>query len=463
VGDAYLYDPAANSFSALAVNSTPRLFGAGGVVNGVLYTFAGTDTKKFLDTARALDLTAKTWSEKAKLPRALTQPCGCAVNGKVYIFGGLYVTGGANAINPETYVYDTAANSYTTLANKIPKPVYNCNATAYGNYILVLGDNGSTPDTLQVLDTAAGAWTSTVHGWNRSYPNMMVVNDKLYATSGEDVNNYYADRTEIAALTSGPQPLRASASANPTSGEMPLAVQFTGGATGGTAPYTYSWNFGDGSAPSTVQSPSHTYADAGAYTATLTVTDSAAGTATGNVAITVTSGSGPTATASADPTTGTIPLTVVFAGGAVGGEPPYTYSWNFGDGSEPSTEQNPSHTYTTSNTYTAVLTVTDSESKTGTANVTIHANSPVNPPVISMMKKSGNPFRFIVTGSNLQNGVQVFIGSDTTPWSPVTWKSTIKVVIKGGSALKTKVPRGTATQFRFVNPDGGEATFTFQW
>jgi hypothetical protein len=59
--------------------------------------------------------------------------------------------------------------------------------------------------------------------------------------------------------------------------------------------------------------------------------------------------------------------------------------------------------------------------------------------------------------------VQVFIGSDTAPWSSVTWKSTTKVVIKGGSSLKAKVPKGTPTAFRFVNPDGGETTFTFTW
>src|SRR5262249_9775653 len=35
----------------------------------------------------------------------------------------------------------------------------------------------------------------------------------------------------------------------------------------------YSWNFGDGTAASTAASPTHTYAVAGTYTLTLTVTD----------------------------------------------------------------------------------------------------------------------------------------------------------------------------------------------
>ena len=58
-------------------------------------------------------------------------------------------------------------------------------------------------------------------------------------------------------------------SANPTSGNSPLTVQFTSTSTGAIT--TYSWNFGDGGT-STAQNPSHTYQNAGTYTVALTVT-----------------------------------------------------------------------------------------------------------------------------------------------------------------------------------------------
>jgi PKD repeat protein len=175
----------------------------------------------------------------------------------------------------------------------------------------------------------------------------------------------------------GATPLSATASGAPTTGNAPLNVSFTGSASGGTAPYSYSWAFGDG-ATSTAQNPSHSYTAAGTYTATLTVTDSSspAKTATSSVTIKVSAVGNPlTATASATPTSGQIPLNVAFTGTAAGGTPPYSYSWAFGDGAT-STAQNPSHSYTAAGTYAATLTVTDSSfpAKTATSKDTITAS-----------------------------------------------------------------------------------------
>ncbi|HEX6547602.1 MAG TPA: PKD domain-containing protein [Candidatus Dormibacteraeota bacterium] len=165
-----------------------------------------------------------------------------------------------------------------------------------------------------------------------------------------------------------PVPLAATASASPTSGTAPLAVALTGGASGGSGIYTYSWAFGDGST-STAQSPSHSYA-AGTYSATLTVTDSAGARASAVVGI---SSYAPiVVTANGTPTTGAAPLGTSFTSSATGGNGgPYTYSWDFGDGSAASTLQNPTHTYTTGGSYIATVTVTDSVGNTGTGTVNV--------------------------------------------------------------------------------------------
>jgi PKD repeat protein len=77
--------------------------------------------------------------------------------------------------------------------------------------------------------------------------------------------------------------------AQPTSGETPLTVNFDG--SGSTDPdgdsLTSSWDFGDGESGSGV-GPSHTYVGAGIYTATLTIDDGRGGNDSATVTITVT-------------------------------------------------------------------------------------------------------------------------------------------------------------------------------
>ncbi len=54
---------------------------------------------------------------------------------------------------------------------------------------------------------------------------------------------------------------------------------------------------------------------------------------------------------------------------------PTSYSWNFGDGTPNSTQQNPVHQYTTAGTYTATLTVTNQWGSTTSTPVTVTVNN----------------------------------------------------------------------------------------
>src|SRR5207247_3636899 len=62
--------------------------------------------------------------------------------------------------------------------------------------------------------------------------------------------------------TSPPPTLSASFTYSPSSPQIGQTVSFTGSASGGTQPYSYSWSFGDGST-GTGSSAKHTYSSAG--------------------------------------------------------------------------------------------------------------------------------------------------------------------------------------------------------
>ena len=159
--------------------------------------------------------------------------------------------------------------------------------------------------------------------------------------------------------------LSVSASDSPSSGTAPLSVQFYASVTGGTAPYLFSWTFGDGSSSSLID-PTHVYTLGGVYQAVVQVTDPSGNSGSASLWISVNGSSGGSggggglnASIFATPTSGTSPLTVDFTSVVSGGTAPYTYQWLFGDG-QGSTAANPAHTYQGSGTFLAQLQVVDS-------------------------------------------------------------------------------------------------------
>ncbi|MGD2085357.1 MAG: PKD domain-containing protein [Candidatus Aminicenantes bacterium] len=178
--------------------------------------------------------------------------------------------------------------------------------------------------------------------------------------------------TSTVSVTGGTTPPTAGFVGSPTSGMVPLTVNFTDQSTGATS---WSWDFGD-TGTSTQQSPSHTYNSAGTYTVSLTVTnDYGSDTETRTDYITVTALQPPVADFSASTTTVTVGQSVNFTDQSTNN--PTSWSWTF-DGGSPagSTAQNPSVTYNTAGTYTVSLTAanaagSDTETKTDYITVTL--------------------------------------------------------------------------------------------
>lgn len=80
--------------------------------------------------------------------------------------------------------------------------------------------------------------------------------------------------TMLGSITINGPPLSASFTVSPPSLMPGQTATFSAAVTGGTPSYSFSWNFGDGTTNSTMQSPTHSYGSPGTYTVELAVADS---------------------------------------------------------------------------------------------------------------------------------------------------------------------------------------------
>src|SRR5829696_4822015 len=140
-------------------------------------------------------------------------------------------------------------------------------------------------------------------------------------------------------LAAPAEPLTIGITSSDTDGVAPATFDFEANVTGGMEPYTIRWDFGDGDSDEEEiddddNDADHTFEVAGNYTVSATVTDSTGRTVSDSMLINVEAPPPLTAVEiiSSD-TEGVAPATFDFEANVTGGAVPYTYSWDFGDGS----------------------------------------------------------------------------------------------------------------------------------
>ena len=146
-------------------------------------------------------------------------------------------------------------------------------------------------------------------------------------------------------------------SATPLSGCAPFTVNFTDQSTGN--PNSWKWDLGNNTV-SFLRNPSTIYLNPGIYTIKLVIRN-AAGSADSLTKLQyIVVYAKPSTNFSASTLTGCYPLSVNFTDFSTPGSGTITkWMWDFGDGNT-STQQNPSHTFSSAGSYTVLLVVTNS-------------------------------------------------------------------------------------------------------
>ena len=242
--------------------------------------------------------------------------------------------------------------------------------------------NGSSEDCVYAVWAGPLAKTgfATSNLYNHySWTKTIETNWNLAGLTSNDANA--KPMTEFFKSSTPPVLLSTSFTYSPSSPQVSQQVSFTASASGGTAPYTFSWAFGDG-ATGTGAAVYHTYSTTGSYSVLLTAKDSSPSqqTATSQQTITVTSPPPPpslTASFTESLSNSVVGQTVSFTGSASGGTAPYNYAWNFGDSSTGS-GSSASHVYQTAGVYTVVLTVTDVAGHVASATNTVTVTLPLS-------------------------------------------------------------------------------------
>ncbi len=169
----------------------------------------------------------------------------------------------------------------------------------------------------------------------------------------------------------------------------------------------------------------------------------------------------PTAVLSANPTTGTVPLTVSFdgSGSSDADGTIVSYTWNFGDGGSQTGGSTAARTYSSPGTYTATLTVTDNAGLTDTRSVTITAQQAATIKTLSIagIAMSLRTFRKDEADALAQITVR---DKDGNPVSGATVTGAWSGVVSGTGTATTNTSGVAAIRSKRVKAPAG-SVFTF--
>ncbi|GAB1318002.1 hypothetical protein MFIFM68171_08212 [Madurella fahalii] len=173
--NSWVYDPAANSWTALAAMPAAAARGsaASAVYNGTVFLAGGIPSSggRTVDTVSAYNIASNSWVDlpelATRLPGARDHASYAQVGTKFYILGGR--ENGVNAVKDTVFILDMAdlAAGWKTSPAKMPTARGGLAAAAIGTKIYTFGGEGNrAPNTrgvfnqTEVYDTIADSWAT---------------------------------------------------------------------------------------------------------------------------------------------------------------------------------------------------------------------------------------------------------------------------------------------------------------
>jgi len=182
IDNAWEYDPANDTWKALAPLPTKRGSPTAAAVNGKIYVIGGATTNegskeasihparphRVVGTNEVYDPATNTWETRSPMPTARNHVAVGVVNGKIYVIGGRLGSGFiGRAANTDTVEgYDPATDQWSATLDRMPTPR---SALAFGTYkgkIYVAGGELQTAymaaafRAVEAYDPATNSWSS---------------------------------------------------------------------------------------------------------------------------------------------------------------------------------------------------------------------------------------------------------------------------------------------------------------
>lgn len=196
-------------------------------------------------------------------------------------------------------------------------------------------------------------------------------------------------------------------------------VTLTATPTGGTSPYTVSWNFGDGST-GTGATVVHAFASAQLFMVTETVRDSSSpsrSAASSNIVNVLATPPSLSTSFTFLPSLPTANMPATFKALTRGGTAPYTYLWDFGDGST-GVGSSASHVYSGSGSYAVSLQVSDSVGSAVSVSTNVVVAAAIAP-ILNIPDNQtltvGSTLTFVVRATDASPGAVVALSATGLP------------------------------------------------